>query len=70
MDLDYTLFDCKSTASSFVELMRPGMHELLVVNDLSSANGIKGFVNCCRPRRRRTGTTTLSYGRRRLGNRW
>ncbi|CAM0137872.1 unnamed protein product [Umbelopsis sp. WA50703] len=29
MDLDYTLFDCKSPASHISELMRPGMHSFL-----------------------------------------
>ncbi|KAI8576998.1 hypothetical protein K450DRAFT_253879 [Umbelopsis ramanniana AG] len=29
MDLDYTLFDCKSPASHISELMRPGMHSYL-----------------------------------------
>ncbi|RUS15143.1 HAD-like domain-containing protein [Endogone sp. FLAS-F59071] len=29
MDLDYTLFDCKSTVNNITELMRPGMHSFL-----------------------------------------
>jgi len=29
LDLDYTLFDCKSAASSVSELARPGLHEFL-----------------------------------------
>ncbi|KAI9091471.1 HAD-like domain-containing protein [Phlyctochytrium arcticum] len=29
LDLDYTLFDCKSTAGHISELARPGMHEML-----------------------------------------
>ncbi|KAJ3056896.1 hypothetical protein HK097_003056 [Rhizophlyctis rosea] len=29
LDLDYTLFDCKSSAGHISQLMRPGMHELL-----------------------------------------
>lgn len=29
LDLDYTLFDCKSSANSIHELIRPGMHEFL-----------------------------------------
>ncbi|KAJ3293730.1 Ubiquitin-like domain-containing CTD phosphatase 1, partial [Borealophlyctis nickersoniae] len=29
LDLDYTLFDCKSSVSHISEVMRPGMHELL-----------------------------------------
>ncbi|KNC96111.1 HAD hydrolase, family IIID [Spizellomyces punctatus DAOM BR117] len=29
LDLDYTLFDCKSTAGHISELARPGLHEML-----------------------------------------
>ena len=29
-DLDYTLFDCKSSANHISELARPGMHDLLI----------------------------------------
>jgi len=29
LDLDYTLFDCKSAASHVDQLARPGMHEFL-----------------------------------------
>lgn len=29
LDLDYTVYDCKSTASNITELMRPGLHAFL-----------------------------------------
>ncbi|KAJ3308620.1 hypothetical protein HDV04_001033 [Boothiomyces sp. JEL0838] len=31
LDLDYTLFDCKSTANHIMQLARPGLHEMLTV---------------------------------------
>jgi len=31
LDLDYTLFDCKGTAESLSDLLRPGTHEMLSV---------------------------------------
>ncbi len=42
LDLDYTLFDCKSSANSISELMRPGMHEFLVksFSNMTTTNDI------------------------------
>ncbi|KAJ3273665.1 hypothetical protein HDV01_004274 [Terramyces sp. JEL0728] len=31
LDLDYTLFDCKSQANHIMQLARPGLHQMLVV---------------------------------------
>jgi ubiquitin-like domain-containing CTD phosphatase 1 len=45
LDLDYTLFDHKSTASNISELMRPGMHDFLVL--FSVERILTVLEDCC-----------------------
>lgn len=52
VEIDYTLFDCKSPASHISELMRPGMHSYLV----------SGFSSFVRAYKSKLSTVTDRWG--------